>query len=577
MRLTTFFVRTLKEDPQDAEVISHKLMIRAGLIQRLGSGSYTWLPLGMRILHKLTNIIRQRMNEAGALELLMPIVQPASLWEKSGRWHKYGPELLRLNDRHNRPHCLAPTHEEVITEVARNELHSYRQLPVNFYQIQTKFRDEIRPRFGVMRAREFTMKDAYSFHASEECFLKTYEKMREAYCSIFSDCGLRYCVVEADSGAIGGSASHEFHVLSEVGEDAIAFSTDDSFAARNAELIDLSDLAKPPPPAQQDLVKKPTPNVKTIADLTQKYQLTPQQTLKTIVVQADRDHIDSDMVALLVRGDHMLNARKATLHPWVKNPIEFCSEQDIRATFKAGPGSLGPYDCPVPCLVDYSASCLADFSSGANEDDHHYFGLNWGRDVALPPLADLRMATSGDPAPDGAKGVVEIERGIEVGHIFQLDQTYSKPMEAQFTDESGRPDFFVMGCYGIGVSRVIAAAIEQNHDESGIIWSESLAPFEVIILALNYGKSEAVRQHADQIYRALVEARIDVVLDDRDIHPGEKFADADLIGIPHQITVGDRGLKNSIVEYRQRRVSKKQEIALTEITAHVLKTLKPEA
>ena len=573
MRLSTYFVCTLREDPQEAETPSHRLMLRAGLIRRLSSGSYTWLPAGLRVLYKLTAIIRARMDASGAMEVHMPVVQPASLWQESGRWDKYGPELLRVNDRHNRPHCIAPTHEEVITDLLRGEVNSYRQLPVNLYQIQTKFRDEIRPRFGVMRAREFLMKDAYSFHADQDSLDSTYALMRQTYCAIFDDCGLRYCVVEADSGTIGGSRSHEFHVLSATGEDSIASCPDADFEACNAELISLPAATGERAPPQQDLRREHTPAIKTIAELSASFDIAAARTVKTIVVHADEEHCPAAQVALLVRGDHLLNVVKAGAHPWVREPVEFCSEQDIRAAFGAGPGSLGPHQCPVPVIADYAVGALTDFSAGANEDDYHYFGLNWQRDVPEPALADLRMAVSGDPVPGHSGARLSVERGIEVGHIFQLGRNYSTPMRAQFLDREGKLCDFIMGCYGIGVSRVVAAAIEQNHDERGIVWPESLAPFTVVITALNYDKSTSVRTTADDLYQQLIALGIDVAIDDRPLRPGAKFIDADLLGIPHQIVVGDKGMQRNIVEYKHRPVAHTHEWPVAEAVTRLQERL----
>jgi len=549
MQLSRFHLATTRETPAAAEIISHQLMLRSGMIRRLASGLYTWMPLGWRVLRKVEAIVRQEMDNSGALELHMPMVQPAELWQESGRWEKYGAELLRINDRHERDFCLGPTHEEVITDVFRNEIRSYRQLPVNFYQIQTKFRDEIRPRFGVMRAREFLMKDAYSFHLDRDSLAATYELMYRTYSRIFERCGLHFRAVEADTGNIGGSASHEFHVLADSGEDAIAFSTGSEYAA-NVELAEAlaPDGKAPAPTEQMHLVD--TPGARSIEDLVRDYKLPVEKTVKTLIVRAS----EGGLVALIVRGDHTLNDIKATRLPRVADEFELAGEEEIRKTIGAGPGSLGPVNLPIPCVVDRAVAVMSDFAAGANTDDKHYFGINWGRDVALPEVADLREVVAGDPSPDG-QGQLEIARGIEVGHIFQLGTGYSEAMRASVTDEQGREQPAVMGCYGIGVSRVVAAAIEQNHDDQGIIWPTPIAPFQLALCPINFGKSARVREAALALHQQLTEAGLEVLLDDRGLRPGAMFADMELIGIPHRLVISERGIDDGTLEYRGRRDS----------------------
>jgi prolyl-tRNA synthetase len=567
MRTSQFPLHTVKETPSDAETASHKLMLRAGLIRKLAAGLYTWLPLGLRVLRKVEKIVREEMDRSGALEVLMPTVQPAELWLESGRWEQYGPELLRLHDRHQRDFCYGPTHEEIITELARNELRSYKQLPVNFYQIQTKFRDEIRPRFGVMRAREFLMKDAYSFHLDQASLQQTYEVMHETYSRIFSRCGLDFRPVTADTGSIGGSASHEFHVLAESGEDAIAFSSDSDYAA-NVELAEaLAPAGERPAPSQQmSLVD--TPRAKTIQELVEQFDQPIEKTVKTLVVKASEE-LQADLVALLVRGDQELNEIKADKLPQVASPLCFAEEAEIRAAIGAGPGSLGPVNLPIPCIVDRSVAKMADFSAGANQDDKHYFGINWGRDLPEPAeIADLRNVREGDPSPDG-KGTLTIARGIEVGHIFQLGKKYSEAMNASVLDENGKAVVMTMGCYGIGVSRVVAAAIEQNHDDKGIIWPAALAPFQVALCPMKMDKSQRVREAVEQLYADLQAAGIEVLLDDRNVRPGFMFADMELIGIPHRIVVGEKSLDEGKVEYRGRKETENSFIALDEIVEHI--------
>ena len=572
MRTSQFPLQTVKETPADAEVISHQLMLRAGLIRKLAAGLYTWLPLGLRVLRKVEHIVRDEMDRAGALEVLMPAVQPAELWIESGRWDQYGPELLRLQDRHHREFCFGPTHEEIITDLARNELKSYKQLPVSFYQIQTKFRDEIRPRFGVMRAREFLMKDAYSFHADDASLAATYAVMHAAYSRIFTRCGLDFRPVQADTGSIGGNASHEFHVLASSGEDAIAFSSDSNYAA-NVELAEaLAPAAAAPAPAQESRLVD-TPAAKTIADLVTQFGQPSERTIKTLVVAA-AEGVPGGLVALLVRGDHELNAVKAAKLPQVAAPLRMAGEAEIRAAVGAGPGSLGPKDLPLTCIVDRAAAVTADFCCGANQDGKHWFGLNWGRDLPLPEVADLRNVIDGDPSPDG-RGTLTIARGIEVGHIFQLGRKYSDAMKATVLGEDGRALTMTMGCYGIGVSRVVAAAVEQHHDERGICWPAPIAPFAVALLPMKLGKSYRVRDATEQIYADLQAAGIEVLLDDRDARPGFMFADMELIGIPHRVVVGDKGLDDGMVEYKGRRDAEMQLIPIAQIVGFLMERLRP--
>ena len=550
MRTSTFPLHTVKETPADAEVASHRLMLRAGMIRKLAAGLYTWLPLGLRVLRKVECIVREEMDRAGALEVLMPAVQPAELWQESGRWERYGPELLRFYDRHQRDFCFGPTHEELITALVRDELRSYKQLPVNFYQIQTKFRDEIRPRFGIMRAREFMMKDAYSFHLDAASLQDTYQVMFETYGRIFRRCGLTFRPVQAATGSIGGHVSHEFHVLAESGEDAIACSTESDYAA-NVELAEALPPADEPPAPAEDLRLVDTPNAKTIADLVDQFDQPIERTVKTLVVAAVAGSA-TDLISLLVRGYHTLNLAKAERLPQVAVPLRMATEAEIRAAVGAGPGSLGPLKLPIPCIVDRSVAVTGDFSAGANRDGKHWFGINWARDLPLPQVADLRNVQAGDPSPDG-KGTLTIARGIEVGHIFQLGRKYSHAMQATVLDEGGQAVNPEMGCYGIGVSRVVAAAIEQNHDQQGIVWPEPLAPFQVVLLPMKLHKSYRVREAAEQLYQRLSEAGIEVLLDDRDVRPGFMFADIELIGIPHRIVIGDKGLDAGKLEYQGRR------------------------
>lgn len=557
MRLSQLPLTTFREAPADAEVISHRLMLRAGIVRRLASGLYSWLPLGVRVLHRIERIIREEMNRAGALEVSMPGVQPAELWRESGRWEDFGPELLRLQDRHKRAFCLGPTHEEVITDIARTELKSYRQLPVNYYQVQTKFRDEIRPRFGVMRAREFVMKDAYSFDLDEVGLEEAYQVMRRAYSRIFDRLQLNYRIVQADSGAIGGSQSEEFHVLADSGEDAIAFSEADGFAA-NVETVPVvpdTDQFRPTP--SQDLQCVATPGVRSIADLCEFLDVTPRQCLKTLLVAGT----ESPAVALLLRGDHELNAYKAQALDGVATPLRMLSAAQVEAAAGVSPGSLGPLGLELPAYLDRSAALVGDFSCGANRAEHHYTGVNWDRDVPLPTVADLRNVTSGDPSPAGG-GPLTVARGIEVGHIFQLGTKYSEAMGATVLASGGRPRTMHMGCYGIGVTRVAAAAIEQSNDGRGIIWPDAIAPFDVIVIPIALDKSYRVREATDKVAVQLEAAGLEVLVDDRDQRPGSKFADADLIGIPHRLVIGERGLDRGEIEYKSRRDDAIEMIAL---------------
>jgi prolyl-tRNA synthetase len=565
MRTSQYLLATLKETPSDAVVISHQLMLRAGMIRKLASGLYTWLPMGLRVMRKVERIVREEMDAAGALEVLMPGIQPAELWQESGRWEQYGPELLRLKDRHGREFCAGPTHEEVITDIARNELSSYKQLPINLYQIQTKFRDEIRPRFGVMRAREFIMKDAYSFHADQASLQVTYDRMHQAYCNVFTRLGLKFRPVEADNGSIGGAGSHEFHVLAESGEDDIVFSDGSDYAANieKAEAVP-RETVRPAPSEELRLVD--TPDAKTIAALVEGYGLAIEKTVKTLIVRAAEE---GKLIALVIRGDHELNEIKAANHPLVASPLVMASEADLRAAIGAGAGSLGPLNLPLPCIVDRSVQFMSDFGVGANIDDKHYFGVNWERDLPLPEVADLRNVVDGDPSPDG-KGTLSIKRGIEVGHIFQLGSKYSEALKCQVLGENGKPVTLAMGCYGIGVSRVVAAAIEQNNDAGGIIWSDALAPFQIALVPLRY-ETEQVREATDKLYAELTAAGFDVLLDDRDkkTSPGIKFADMELIGIPHRIVVSDRGLAEGNLEYKGRTDSEPQALAVADVLAFI--------
>jgi prolyl-tRNA synthetase len=574
MRLSQYPINTLKETPAEADIVSQQLMLRAGLIRRLSAGIYSWLPLGLRTLRKVERIIREEMNRAGALELLMPAIQPAEIWQETGRWDRIGAEglLLRLKDRQDRDYCVGPTHEEVITDIARRELKSYRQLPVNFYQIQMKFRDEIRPRFGVMRSREFIMKDAYSFHMDEASLGKTYDDMHVAYTRMFTRMGLNFRSVKADSGAIGGKTSREFQVLAESGEDAIAYSDGDDYAA-NLETAETLPSKTPRAAPSEELKKVPTPGVKTIEDLCRFLSVPAVKTVKTLVYEGK----EGGLVAFLLRGDHQLNEIKVSKLPQVKLPLRQASAEQVRAAFGAGFGSLGPIlsgkaaaGAPaITFIADHTVAAMSDFGVGANEDAVHYVGVNWGRDLPEPPnVADLRNAVEGDPSPSG-NGTLKIVRGIEVGHIFQLGKIYSEAMKATVLDESGKAVAPYMGCYGIGVTRIVAAAIEQNHDERGIIWPEPLAPFHVVLVPIGAQKSERVRDIADKLYAEFEAAGIEVLYDDRDARPGVKFADAELLGIPHRLVVGERGVEAGKLEYRGRRDTESTEFPLDNALAFI--------
>ena len=560
MRASRFLIATLKQNPSDAVAVSHQLMLRSGMIRQLASGLYTWLPMGLRVFRKVEAIVREEMDKAGAQEVLMPVVQPAELWEESGRWEQYGPELLRIEDRHDNSFCLGPTHEEVITDLIRNELKSYKQLPANFYQIQTKFRDEVRPRFGIMRAREFTMKDAYSFHLAQSCLQDTYDAMHTAYCSIFNRIGLNFRPVLADTGSIGGSSSHEFHVLADSGEDDIAFSSDSDYAA-NVELAEALSPAVERPAASQEMVEVATPGQHTIEDVSKGLQLPESQVLKTLIVMGEADDDGNQgLVALVLRGDHELNDLKAEKLPGIASPLAFAPEAAIKDKLGCSVGSIGPVGLDIPVLVDRSAAVVADFACGANKDGYHLTGVNWERDLPLSDTADLRNVVVGDPSPCG-KGTLEIKRGIEVGHIFQLGQKYSEAMNASVLDENGKQQTMTMGCYGIGVSRVVAAAIEQNYDDNGIIWPEAIAPFQLALIPINMHKSDAVREKCESLYAELTAAGYDVLfMDEEKARLGVMLADTELMGIPHRIVIGDRGLEAGTIEYKARRDADKQEI-----------------
>ncbi|MBV6425489.1 MAG: Proline--tRNA ligase [Steroidobacteraceae bacterium] len=569
MRWTRYPLSTMKETPAEAEIVSHRLMLRAGLIRRLAAGIYTWTTFGLLTLRKVEAIIREEMDRAGAFEVLMPAVQPAELWQESGRWAEYGPELLRFTDRGERAFVIGPTHEEVITDLVRRELQSYRQLPVNFYQIQTKFRDEVRPRFGVMRGREFIMKDAYSFHIDEASLAEGYEQMRVAYTRMFTRMGLTFRAVRADSGAIGGSASEEFQVLADSGEDAIAFSDVGDYAA-NLEMAEALAPAAPRAPARAALQRAETPNVRTIAALTKFLAVPAAQCAKTLLVEG----ASGGVVALVLRGDHELNAVKAQKLPGVASPLRMASPDAVLAASGAEPGYVGPVGLACPVIADRSAAALADFVCGANARDTHFTGVNWGRDLPEPEVADLRNVVAGDPSPSG-QGTLSIARGIEVGHIFQLGRKYSDAMNCAVLDEAGRSTNLYMGCYGIGVTRVVAAAIEQNHDDRGIIWPEPIAPFQVVLVPINIARSQRVRETADRLYDELTRAGIEVLLDDRDARPGAKFADAELLGIPHRIVVGERGLDAGKLEYRHRRAEASEDCPLDDALGFLRARLAP--
>ena len=566
MRLSQFHLHTTRETPADAEIASHQLMLRSGMIRKLTSGIYTWTPLGLRVLRKVEGIVREEMNRAGALELLMPAVQPAELWQETDRWEKFGNQLLKIEDRGGRQYCFGPTHEEVITDLARNEIRSYKNLPLTFYQIQTKFRDEIRPRFGVMRAREFLMKDAYSFHLTEESMAESYQVMYDAYTRIFTRLGLEFRPVQADSGAIGGNASHEFHVLAESGEDAIFYSNESDYAA-NQELAEAVCNASRPAPGQ-DIKRVATPGKRTIQDISDMLDLPQSQCVKTLVVE----NADGELLALVLRGDHDLNEVKASKLPELKDGWQFAAEEKVRAQLGAGFGSLGPVDLELPIIADRAAAVTADFCAGANEDDWHHTGINWERDAQISRVEDLRNVVEGDDSPDG-NGSLSMVRGIEVGHVFQLGQKYSEAMNAVVLDEHGKAKPMFMGCYGIGISRIVAAAIEQNHDDAGIIWPLALAPFTVAIVPMNAHKSVRVREASDQLYQQLIDAGVEVVLDDRGLRPGVMFTDLELIGIPHRIIVGERGLDAGHFEYKSRSGDEQQEIAVDDAVSAIQQLL----
>ncbi len=560
MRLSHFHLSTVKEVPTDAEIVSHQLMLRAGMIRKLSAGIYTWTPLGLLVLRKVEKIVREEMNRAGALEILMPSIQPRELWEETGRWQKFGGQLLKIKDRMQREFCYGPTHEEVVTDFARNELRSYKQLPVNFYQIQTKFRDEIRPRFGLMRAREFLMKDAYSFHLTAQCLEREYQNMYEAYTRIFTRLGLKFRAVSADTGAIGGSASHEFHVLADSGEDAIAFSTQSDYAAN----VELAEAVAPPAPATaptQALRQVDTPTQKTIEEVAGFLKVAPAQCLKTIIIQG----IDG-LIALVLRGDHEINEVKVAKLPELPGESVLATEAQIAETLGTKPGFIGPVGVKIPVIVDRAAAAVADFVCGANADGKHYTGANWGRDAQITRVADLRKAVEGDASPDG-QGTLKIARGIEVGHVFQLGQKYAEAMGATVLDENGKAAVMHMGCYGIGVSRIVAAAIEQNFDAAGIVWPQSMAPFQIVICPINMQQSQRVREAAESLYVELAARDIEVALDDRGLRPGVMFADIELIGIPHRVVISERGLDAGTYEYRARGESENRNLSHDEIFA----------
>lgn len=566
MRVSQFFISTLKEAPTEAELISHKLMIRAGLIKRLGSGLYTWMPLGLRVLRKVENIVREEMNKSGGIELLMPAIQPAELWQETGRWDVFGPQMLKIQDRHEHAFCFGPTHEEVITDIARREIKSYRQLPLNFYQIQTKFRDEIRPRFGVMRAREFMMKDAYSFHANEDSLAETYQIMYDTYQQIFTRLGLKFRAVTADTGAIGGSGSHEFHVLADSGEDAIAYCPNSDYAA-NIELANSAPSQTKPATPTGDMTKISTPDQKTCQAVADFLKVPLNKTVKTLAITAD-----DKLYFLLLRGDHQLNELKVRKIPGLAD-FELASEAAILKATGSLPGYIGPVGVEATVIADHAVMEMSDFVCGANEEGFHLTQVNFDRDVKAPDhVLDIRNVVPGDASPDG-KGTLEICRGIEVGHIFKLRTKYAENMKASYLDESGKTQVMEMGCYGIGISRIVAAAIEQNHDDNGIIFPTAIAPFQLVIVPIGLKKSEQVQATVEQLYKALSDANIEVLLDDRNERPGVMFADMELIGIPHRIVVGERGLKEANVEYQGRRDKQSSAIPLNDIVAFITSKL----
>ncbi|MAA94290.1 MULTISPECIES: proline--tRNA ligase [unclassified Arsukibacterium] len=568
MRTSQYLLSTVKETPSDAEIISHKLMLRAGMVRRLGTGMFSYLPTGVRVLRKVEQIVRQEMNKAGAIEVLLPMVQPAELWQESGRWHTMDAELLRFKDRHQRDYVLGPTHEEVITDLVRREITSYKQLPLNLYQIQTKFRDERRPRFGVMRAREFMMKDAYSFHLGQDSLQQTYDAMYRAYCNIFNRLGLDYRPVQADSGAIGGSVSHEFHVLAESGEDAIAFSDSSDYAA-NIEMAEALAPEGSKAAADQALSEIATPAAGTVAEVAALLNIAPETVAKTLFVLADAgDDGKQQLIALVLRGDHQLNELKAEKLAGVASPLQFATDEQIRALCGAGPGSVGPVGLKVRIVADRSAAHLADFVAGANKDGFHLTGVNWARDIAEYEIADIRNIVTGDPSPCGF-GKLIIKRGIEVGHIFQLGEKYSKALKAGVLNEEGKHQTMTMGCYGVGVSRIVAAAIEQNHDDNGIIWPDAIAPFQVALIPMNMHKSVRIAEVTEQLYQQLTAAGIEVLFDDRRERPGVMFADMELVGIPHTIVIGERNLDNQQVEYKNRRTGEKVLLDIADVITEI--------
>lgn len=561
MRASQWLYATLKETPSDAEVVSHQLMLRAGMIRKLGSGLYTWMPLGLKVLKKVEQIAREEMNRSGAMELLMPAVQPAELWQETGRWETFGGQLLTMKDSNSRDYCFGPTHEEVITDIMRNELRSYKQLPVNFYQIQTKFRDEIRPRFGVMRAREFIMKDAYSFHLGQESLQQTYDVMYNTYCRIFDRLGLKYRAVEADTGAIGGSASHEFQVLADSGEDLIFYSDQSDYAANIEQATSLMPSKATTEP-DEEMEKVATPNQKTIRDVAEFLNISPEQTIKTLIVEGAAQ----PLVALVLKGNDELNEVKAEKHPLVKTPLRFADEKTVLNTLGAPVGSIGPINLEIPVIVDHYALALDTFVCGANDADHHYINASWVRDIQDIEACDLRNVKEGDPSPDG-KGKLKSCRGIEVGHVFQLGDKYAKTMNASVVNEQGQLETMLMGCYGLGISRVVAAAIEQHHDEHGIIWPNSIAPYQCVIIPINSQRSEVVSTKAEEIYQMCLSKDIDAILDDRKERPGVLFADNDLIGIPHRLVVSERNLADGVIEYKGRQDESPRNIPINDLPA----------
>ncbi len=571
MRTSQYYLPTLKETPADAVVISHQLMLRAGMIRKLANGLYSWLPTGKRVLRKVENIVREEMDRSGALETWMPVTQPVELWQETGRVNDFGPQLLRFKDRHGREMVLGPTHEEVITDMVRHELNSYKQLPVNMYQIQTKFRDEIRPRFGVMRSREFLMKDAYSFHLTKDCLASEFENMHDTYCRIFDRLGLDYRAVAADSGAIGGEGSKEFHVLAESGEDDIVFSDASDYAANIEKAEALAPAGERSAPSEE-MTRVPTPNAKTIDQLVEQFNLPIEKTVKTLIVKASEE-CEAQLIALMVRGDHELNEIKAANLPEIASPLEMASDEEVRAAIGAGFGSLGPVGLTIPCIVDRTVAKMADFGAGANTEGEHFFGINWDRDATFTRVEDLRNVVEGDPSPCG-NGNLFIKRGIEVGHIFQLGRKYAAAMNASVLDENGKDSIMFMGCYGIGVTRVVAAAIEQNHDDHGIIWPDVIAPFQIALVPLKIEKSEAVREASETLYNELTAAGFDVLMDDRKASPGVKFADAELVGIPHRVVISDRALEAGELEYKNRRTGESLNITIDAVVTELKSRVK---